>query len=132
MRRLFPLLAAVLLLAGCKKSNEAGVVEIRIMNNTAWTIYHPVINPSSLFGSESSSAIGHKYADIAAGASSDYKPYRSAYRYAEYSMEINGKRYAAVPYDYVGERLLAPGRYTYKISIDASADTLILTCTADQ
>ncbi len=119
------------MLTGCKKSNEAGVVEIRIMNNTAWTINNAVINPSSIFGSESSSAIGHKYADIPPGASSEYKPYQSAYRYAEYSMEINGKRYSAVPYDYVGEHLLEPGRYTYKISLNAAGDALRLDCAAD-
>lgn len=125
-------MVVVLVLAGCKKSNETGAVEIRVMNNTEWTIRHVVINPSSIFGSDSSSAIGHKYADIPPGASSEYKPYQSAYRYAEYSMEINGKRYSAVPYGYVGEHLLAPGRYTYTISFNTSADDIILSCTADQ
>ncbi|HPZ87626.1 MAG TPA: hypothetical protein PLQ32_05960 [Flavihumibacter sp.] len=125
------LLLTVLTIGSCQKSNDTSLVEIRVTNNTRTTITHLAINPSSIFGSDSSSPIGHIYGTVAAGASTDYKPYKSAYRFAEYSLEIDGKKYSAVPYDYVGEKLLAPGRYSYQLSLDANTGHLNLTCVSD-
>jgi hypothetical protein len=58
------------------------------------------------------------FGPIPKGASSDFKSTTRAYRYAE-MLRLQ-------PYDYVGERQLSPGRYTYVLGIQGDRLTVDL------
>lgn len=58
-----------------------------------------------------------QFGRVAKGASSDFKSTTRAYRYAEIHVNAGGRELRLQPYDYVGERPLTPGRYTYVLDI---------------
>src|SRR5262245_39305691 len=59
---------------------------------------------------------GRNYGDIKRGAVTDYQTWPGAYRYAYVSLRANGKPMGIQPIDYVGERLLGEGRFTYVLT----------------
>ena len=66
------------------------------------------------------------FGPIAKGASSDFKRTTRAYRYAGIEVNAGGRKLQLMPYDYVGERELAPGRYTYVLGIQGERLTIDL------
>jgi hypothetical protein len=63
---------------------------------------------------------------ISKGASSDFKRTARAYRYAEIHVNAGGRELKLQPYDYVGERQLAPGRYSYVLGVQGDRLTVDL------
>lgn len=67
-----------------------------------------------------------QFGPVAKGASSDFKRRARAYRYAEIRVNAGGRELMLIPYDYVGERQLAPGRYSYVLGIQGDRLTVDL------
>ena len=57
------------------------------------------------------------YGPLAAGATSSYREVEQAYGYAMVKAAAGDSGYLQMPIDYVGERLLSPGRYTYVLEL---------------
>ena len=110
MHRLLILTTVFLLIApGCDSPTSHGEeVLIRIQNSSNYTMTSIKV----AFPKEEVS-----YGDLVSGAKSDYKTISGAYRYAFISTVVEEKLLAIIPIDYVGESLLEPGLYTYKLYI---------------
>lgn len=104
---LYPLLllALPLLFTACDKDK---VVLIRIENATGHDITDIFVS-----GPEND----HEYGSLKAGKNSDYKVYEKAYRYAFCTFKIGDVPFTIQPIDFVGESLLKPGKYTYRLMI---------------
>jgi len=100
MRALLPLLICLALL-GCGRK---GPSQIRIRNATDRD-FHTVVLGSKTFG------------DIKSGAASDYQEFQIAYAYSSVKLVAGTNRMAIMPLDYVGEKPLGRGRFTYVITI---------------
>ncbi len=57
------------------------------------------------------------YGPLMQGTHSEYRPTPMAYRYAHIEISAGDANYTLQPIDYVGETPLAPGRYTYRLSV---------------
>lgn len=66
------------------------------------------------------------YGPIPIGASSDFKRTARAYRYSEIHVNAGGREFTLQPFDYVGERQLAPGRYSYVLRVQGDRLTVDL------
>lgn len=66
------------------------------------------------------------FGPIPKGASSDFKRTARAYRYAEIQVSAGGRELRLQPFDYVGERQLAPGRYSYVLGVQGERLTVDL------
>jgi hypothetical protein len=97
----------------CKTDNEnptpEGEVQIRVWNGSNYEYDEVFVDTN---GGQ------NDFGNLVPGNRSDYKQFKSAYRYAFVSFKIKGKAYSIQPIDYVGEELLLKGKYTYKISVD--------------
>jgi len=62
-----------------------------------------------------------KYGTVAANSETDYRQVRRAYRYGYVKAVVDDKEAVIQPKDYVGEKLLEPGKYTYVLSYDPAA-----------
>ncbi|MEQ9167595.1 MAG: hypothetical protein RLO12_15155 [Fulvivirga sp.] len=84
---------------------------IRIQNSSDFKFQNVYVNT----GFE-----GHNYEDILPTNYSDYVGFESAYRYAYIQLEIDNRLYIIQPIDYVGEKELKPGKYSYVIGVDTA------------
>lgn len=91
--------------SACDKNN---MVLIRVENGTGHDIMEVFVS-----GPEDD----HDYGDLKEGRKSDYKVYEAAYRYAFCTFKIGDSQFTIQPIDFVGESLLKPGKYTYRLSI---------------
>jgi hypothetical protein len=57
------------------------------------------------------------YGSIRANSTSEYRGISTAYRYAYIEVAVAGEELVIQPIDYVGESLLASGRYTYVLNV---------------
>jgi hypothetical protein len=60
---------------------------------------------------------GKKYGDIKPGATTDYQTWKTAYRYSPVMLIADSKPMQLQPIDYLGERELGDGHFTYVLSI---------------
>lgn len=58
------------------------------------------------------------YGDIARGQTTEYLEWEIAYSYSSVELSANGKRYKLQPEDFVGEKPLGAGYFSYVLSID--------------
>ena len=65
-----------------------------------------------------------RFGPIPKGTVSDFKHTARAYRYAEIHVNSGGREFTLQPYDYVGERELPPGRYSYLLGIQGDRLTI--------
>lgn len=94
------------------KTEEGAVsknIKIRLHNNTAYVMRNilvfsptdrielPYLNPSE---------------------SSDYHAFEKAYNFATVSFDIEGKTYKMQPIDFVNEKVLPDGNYTYQLGVE--------------
>lgn len=89
----------------CDKSNT---VLIRVENATGHDITEVFVA-----GPEDD----HHYGDLQDGDQSPYQIYDKAYRYAFCTFKIGDAQFTIQPIDFVGESLLKPGEYTYRLMI---------------
>lgn len=91
--------------SACDKTN---MVLIRVENGTGYDITEVFVS-----GPEDD----HQYGDLKVGEKSDYKTYEEAYRYAFCTFNIDTSQFTIQPIDFVGESLLKPGKYAYRLTI---------------
>lgn len=91
---------------------DTGSVEIRVRNISSYDFNEVFVDTN---GGQ------HDYCTVKSGATSGYKRFESAYRYAFIELKIDGAVFTIQPIDYVGESLLDKGKYTYVL--DATDDT---------
>lgn len=76
-----------------------------------------------------------EYGNIRPREVSEYRVVKESYRYAYIEAVVEGKRAVLQPIDYVGEKKLRSGSYTYELSINQKAtseyDRLKLACRKD-
>ncbi len=120
MKKIFFYSILVLLLVSC---NNSHTVQLRVKNESTYTYDSVLVNTS---GGE------NKYGSIAPGTASDYKVFDFAYSYAFIKIQINREDFTLQPIDYVGERKLKSGKYTYEVSVsDTSTHQLLLNLIED-
>ena len=113
--RALQLLALLLLATGCDSAVLA-TAEVRVVNASALdfdAVEVAFTGPARALG------------PVAAGDASAYEPFDTAYRYGYVRVETEAGEFVLQPVDYVGEEPLAPGRYTFRLGIDAGALTLV-------
>lgn len=96
------LLSVVACLCGCEKD-----VNIRVANRSDVEFRNVIVK----FPSQT-----EIYGNIPPGRTTEYRKVNKAYRYAYIKVEIDGQEAILQPVDYVGERLLSRGNYTYSLS----------------
>jgi len=122
----FQVVALVLLVAlsgGCSSlSDRKDAVRVRIANRSAYDFEKVTITfPDGV----------REYGRVAKGAASGYQEVKNAYGYAPVEVTIQGGSLRLQPQDYLGEKPLAPGRYTYALSVDESGRSLRLELVKD-
>jgi hypothetical protein len=101
------LLIVATCLCGCRKE-----VMIRVANRSDVELRDVVVR----FPSQT-----ERYGDIPPGKTTEYRKVSKAYSYARIRAVIDGKEVVLQPTDYVGERLLSGGNYTYSLRHDPKA-----------
>lgn len=114
-------------IGSCKKDKAAETpvsteVQIRVKNATGNTIYDCTVDPDDH---------SYNFGEMSNEANSAYHTFPKAYRYAYLKLTMNNKPYTLQPYDYVGEKLLTSGKYTYKITYISASDRLSLELVKD-
>jgi hypothetical protein len=82
-------------------------VKIRITNTSDFDYTDVYVNTS---GGE------FNFGNVMSKESTAYHEFESAYRYAYVTLRINNNECRYAPIDYVGERHLSPGNYSYNVS----------------
>jgi hypothetical protein len=108
-----------------KQTTPGDHVNIRIMNASNFDYSDVYVNTS-----------GHEfnYGTIGAGRSTGYQGFDRAYSYAYIELKIDGMVYRIQPVDFVGEKELEDGNYTYQINAKQEGgeyDRLTLTLISD-
>ena len=108
MRRLVRV-GLVVALASCDSPfGPTGDVNVRVANNSSFAFSRvEVVFPENEVD----------YGSVRANGVSEYEPVETAYRYAYIEVEVGGEVLKIQPIDYVGERPLGPGRYTYLLNV---------------
>ena len=114
LNRVFLYLTLVFFLASC---NNEQTVQLRVKNASGYTYDSVLVNTS---GGENT------YGTIAPGTTSDYKAFDFAYHYGFIKLQINSEVFILQPIDYVGERKLKSGKYTYEVSVSDTATHQLL------
>lgn len=111
MKKILALIFAINMVVACtkeKRHNQLGP-EIRLSNSSQHNFKNVIINTGT----------GEvDFGDLSSGKQTEYRKFNKAYRYAFVKLEIDGKEYTIQPIDYVGEKVLPDGRYTYQISFN--------------
>jgi hypothetical protein len=115
------LIMFICLLAACESAD--GPTEIRLMNSGAVPLQDVVV----VFPDTT-----ENFSDIAPGEATSFRTIPRAYRYAKIEAVVEGQPTVLQPEDYVGEKLLGRGQFTYSLSYNADAqsehDRLDLKC----
>jgi hypothetical protein len=100
-------------LLGCDDgpAGAADATRVRVRNASAVELQNLLL----LFPGEERLTAGA----LAPGGVTGYVPVRTAYRYAYLEATVAGRRTVLQPIDYVGERPLGPGCFTYDLTVDA-------------
>jgi hypothetical protein len=118
------LLALLMLLAGCSSAlSPVGPVHIRVSNESAFHFDQVTVG----FPHDEVS-----YGPVPAQSRSHYQRVEQAYRYAFVEVHTGGDTLVLQPIDYVGERLLTRGHYTYVLELDATGRGLSLSLRSDE
>jgi hypothetical protein len=92
-------------------SPEVDSVLIRLRNTSTLEYAEVYVNTS---GGE------FNYENISAQGTTPYHQFESAYSYAYVRLKIDGVEHKIQPFDYVGEKNLGNGMYTYEIAAKTS------------
>lgn len=106
-RRIVIILAAAI--AACTSPfGPSGDVQVRVANNSSFAFERvEVVFPENEVD----------YGSVSAHGVSEYVPVETAYRYAYIEVEVGGEVLTIQPIDYVGEKPIGPGRYTYLLNV---------------
>jgi hypothetical protein len=115
MKRHIPLFAAATL-AVLRVHCYYGPAEVRVRNASEV----PFENVFVSFPEQEES-----YGKLAAGEASAYRVVEKAYRYAYVQVHFDGDTATVQPIDYVGEKPLREGHYTYQLTLIPDADSVL-------
>lgn len=102
---------------------RTGPVEVRIANQSSQDFEQVAVTfPSGKVD----------FGRVEKGKTTEYRPVGKAYRYAQVEVMANGRKLSLQPQDYMGEKPLDPGRYTYALNLDKSSGDLRLELIEDQ
>jgi hypothetical protein len=102
---LFTILILTLMTLGGSAMTLAGsATEIRVRNDSDVDFKDVVVG-------------GKKYGDIKSGATTDYQTWKTAYRYSPVTLIAGSKPMQIQPIDYLGERELGTGHFTYVLTV---------------
>ncbi len=101
---------------GSRPDAPSDKVEIRVKNTGTYSLGSVVL----LFPAGANISFDHRvdYGSLAAGAASDYVTVPYSYRYTPATVSSGQNSYCPLFYDWVGEDLLPPGRYTFGLGIE--------------
>jgi hypothetical protein len=105
-----PVLAAIILAAGCKQSSTT--VQVRLRNAGTAALENVRVNFQGQI---------ENFGTLAPGAASSYHIVAETYSYAHVVATIAGKPGFIRPHDFVGEKLLPAGKYSWTLSSDSDA-----------
>jgi hypothetical protein len=60
---------------------------------------------------------GKKYGDIKSGSTTDYQNWKTAFSYSSVMLSVGSKQMQFQPIDYLGERELGVGCFTYVLTV---------------
>ncbi len=107
MKNIIVLFLTVLFFSvGCTDSDDDIGASIRIKNTSA-------INFDKVQVGDAQSL----HANVAPNEYSEYLKYGTAYKYAYIKIESGSETYVSTPIDFVGEKPLTPGFYTYELNV---------------
>ena len=120
IRFLIPFILTYLFICSCSNQEDPnsfcedgqeniGSIELRLQNESEYDFADIFVDTSGGI---------HEYCNLEAGGMTGYKKFEKAYRYAFIELLIDDEIFTIQPIDYVGESLLASGKYTYLL--DAS------------
>ena len=111
------------LASGCSSLSERNdAVQVRVANRSTYDFEKVTVTfPEG----------AREYGRVAKGAAAGYQEVKKAYGYAPVEVTIQGGSWRFQPQDYLGEKPLAPGRYTYALSLDESAHSVRLELVKD-
>jgi hypothetical protein len=107
-KSMLPIYLVILSLHVACTSEDDQVLAIRIENASIYDYTDVTVE---------SGGDTHYYGSVSSKQSSDYQSFDFAYRYAFVELQIEGKTYRLQPTDYVGERKLDSGNYTYVLNV---------------
>jgi len=101
------LLIALLCLTAC------GNPHIRLANRSAVALENVIVR----FPSQTES-----YGTLPPNSATPYREIQQAYSYAYIEATVSGRKAVLQPIDYVGEKLLRGGKYTYALTVNEQAE----------
>lgn len=102
----------VLMLSFMLSLGACGKPRIRVANDSDTAMADVVVR----FPSQS-----ERYGTIPAHGTTEYREVERAYSYAYIEATVNGERAVLQPIDFVGEKLLDGGKYTYGLDVNEKA-----------
>lgn len=115
MKKILILIISISTLISCSSDddNNTSKLNIRLSNVSQYDFQNIVVNTTS--GNTN-------FENISPQEMTSYKTFETAYSYAFVELEIDGQIYTLQPIDYVGERPLENGNYTYEIDANDSLE----------
>jgi hypothetical protein len=102
----------LVVVVGCLCGCKSEVVMIRVSNDSEVELRDVVVK----FPSQT-----EEYGNLAPNSMSDFRRITRAYEYAYVQAVVDGKEAVLQPEDYLGAKLLEPGKYTYALTCDPTA-----------
>ncbi|MFA5656267.1 MAG: hypothetical protein WDA37_05930 [Dysgonamonadaceae bacterium] len=115
MKKILILIISISTLISCSSDdvNNTSELNIRLSIVSQYDFQNIVVNTTT----------GNmNFENISSQEMTNYKTFETAYRYAFVELEIDGETYTLQPIDYVGEKPLENGNYTYEIDANDSQE----------
>ncbi len=107
MKKIVIVLFTISTILSCANKGNKENINIRLSNVSQFNFKNIIVNTST--GNVS-------FENIESGEKSEFKPFELAYSYAYIELEIDDVKYTLQPKDYVGEKPLENGNYTYELN----------------
>ena len=119
MKKILILIISISILASCSNddNNDVSQLNIRLSNISQFDFQNIVVNTTT--GNTN-------FENISSLQTTNYKTFKTAYRYAFVELQIDGETYTLQPVEYVDETPLENGNYTYQIDVNNSNLSLTL------
>ena len=120
LRNLVRIVSLGLALAACGNITSNGATEIRVANRSGRDFDRVTVQFTEKV---------EDYGSVGRGEATAYRNVGPAYSYARIEVQTGGATVVLQPIDFVGEKLLGPGRFTY--ALDTDGQTLLLELVRD-
>ena len=106
---------SVLLFSGCESDDATGDIMLRLKNASNQDFFSVFV---------SSGGEGNTFGALSQGEYSSYETFDVAYRYGYLLVTTSSGEHTLQPTDYVGEKVLSAGSYTYEVGLTGDNVTL--------